>query len=413
MKTFLRVLLNHLEKIVFAVLLLLLIVALLLQVRWYVGTMDQIREIQKIDITKRGTKKPLPTMDASLFNARVAVDPVLVWQPPPSVGTWQELAKTGASDIFKYLPKPPAAMTKRYAGYLDKFGPGSLFDPPLYVYPVDNAQCLLGFETVRAYLAPYTLDAPPRKAPEKPDDPEIPTRPGDPQPPPPPDEPLAKWVRLAAPFKPVYPDLPIVLSTVMDPEPKDKKTWTVTLKVNGTLEFVKMGGRIPGTDYVVEDASVEIVEGKRAFKVVVTKEGTDAKATLEKDKVTPDPAGEPYFNLIFFGASSTITKPFKMKNGDVKKLSFRARTTEYKLIVDGEQLSLVELEDGAAKGKPIPLGKYDADDYNEWKKKYQKKGTIKPPPTGPGGSEAMPMPPGGGRPPPGMPFGGMPAPARP
>ena len=413
MKKFLRVLLLNLDKIILAVLLIVLIGTLWTQVIRYKNTIQLIEQTKKIDTSTRSGKDLLKPLDEGIYMAKVSVDVKKTWREPYTVGKWDQLKPV---EIFKTFPKPPNTMSRELKDHVQETGPSSLFDPPLYVFPIDRQPYVLGFGSKRSPYPPYRIDYIEdrdaiTKRPDADDDDDD-------------DDdddatttvvvekklPLIDMIRWAPPHKAVYPRLNISLSSVIRTDPKDKAAWDITIKVKSRTQILKVGSKIPGTDYKISDVSYEVTKvksgsmmlEKKIFKIVIEpKDDEGTKLTLVKgDRNTRDINAKPAYEIMFFPGGKKARKIRPGRSFDVRD---GARRGQFRIDVDGDDIMIVETDDGAKIGKQIKLKRYSEKEYRKWSSKRKKSSTDRSKVPTPGGPGDMGMPPG-------MPDGMMPPP---
>ncbi len=382
MKKILRILLGNADKIVLAILLLMLILVLTLQSFSYRRTMALIDSTKKIDTSTKTGKKLLPELDKTVFNAKVEVEPAKTWQPAYTVGKWEQLKP---ETIFKDHSKPPAVMGRDLRQHLDKFGPSTLFDPPVYVVPIDRKPYLLDFGSLRAFYPPYRVDYVENRedilkgtvdtADDDDDDDDDDTvavkkviKP----------TPLIDMIRWAPPYKTYYPRLPFILSSVIKTKP-EKEEWDITVKVNRRAEILKMGDKIPGTDYLIDDVEYEernvkrgeMVYKEKIFRITVARQdGKGQKIKLQKGVRVTDPNADPMYEVMFFAYGK---KTQKVKSGSTLRVKQEDRRGEFLVLVEDNVPLIVEMSRGEQVGQPVTLKKYDEDEYRAWQRREKKR----------------------------------------
>ncbi len=381
MKKFLRIALVNLERVILGLLLLILIGVLVTQMLKHKRTRKHIERVREEHV-RRGGEKVITALDDNDYGARVEVDKMRLWQPADTEGDWTQLAQDGNNVIFAaYMRHPPAKIaSQEYRDYLRKTGMGTLFDPPLYVYPMDQQSYILEFRTVWAFYPPYNQDIPRQETTNGEDEPEIDVLPGK-------EivlgkkEALIAWVRLD---KTTVSKLPVVLLNVIRNNPQNKESWDIVVRVytknkpKGQIHFLRLGKKIeiPKTKYKIKDVEFEErLEGTLQIRteiytlVIVPKNG-GPQIKLPKRRRVNDPAGNATYILAFFPYT---TKRFRLKAGEKMKLRYKNRRETYRLMMNEDGRLMAQVIEGKDKGGLIHIKKYRKAEHRKWLAKHRKK----------------------------------------
>ncbi len=369
----LRTFWNNLHRITLAMLLSVLVVALIMQLCRHLEISALIRVVG--DIETDGVKETLPPTPEGVVYL-VAADPGRYWQEHYSTGDWRQRAKNYQVPEGTHQPVPfPGSMTPELKDHLDQFGEGSLLDPSVYVTAIGREANVVGYWTRRSHEQPFRVQDPPEAKEEKEpiidptplpvagNEPEVPT--------------LCEWLRWKQPCEPTRNNLNFTLSTVIKSDPKDKSKWDVTFKIykgrKSFSRFLRIGTRIPGTDYVLREVNERVVEREAhgikfprpVFQVVVShRDGKGDALTIGKGQRLPDPRGEAIYQLIFLPKPDTV---HKLKPGDTISLAFDGKAAEYRMVVKDKEPRLIAIgKQGSEEGDSTKLRREQADDRRVW-----------------------------------------------
>ncbi len=405
MKKLFQLFIQHVEKIILAIFMLALIGILWWQKGKIETTRKLIDNVKKVEVGT-GQPKNIADIEKSQFDLKADVEEV--WLPAYTYGGWeqyaQEHSKTKAGEIiFKgHKRTPPKELggehREEYMEFIDQMGPGSLFDPQLYVFPRDGKEYILGFETKKALEPPHKPDYVTDEDPEPGKKPKI-------------DEPDGKedddFLDMLRFLKVRRPYLNFVLNTVQAPDPNDPTSWTFTfrVRVDGKIRTVnvKLNERIEGTDYQVISAKREertVTDGGIEIKRIVYTatcahfDDGNQRVEVEKGKPIPDPSKEPYYELVFYPRGRDL---IRVQEGTEFTLSHNGKSKTFMLQVTNAQPEVVEVRNGNPVGDPTVLKTFNLSDFNAWESKNTEPEPKRAPGPGaegefgPGGG--MPMPP--------------------
>ena len=232
-----------------------------------------------------------------------------LWNNPPTTGTWSQVAENSTSKVYSRFPRPPKELSSGYRSYLARTGEGNLFDPQLYVYPINKAKQLIHFSTYKSPFPPNVVDMSRKQMvttiPDG-DDPE--KNPSIPVPDQPEEDPLGVLVRFGEVEKKY---LPLYIKNVTVMDKNDPSSWDIFIKGRTQSHIMRKGKRIPKTKWTITNV---VLEEKRVTKggaeivedhftvTLQDPDGTEVPLLL-KGRVPVkalDPLAEDTYKLAFF-----------------------------------------------------------------------------------------------------------------
>lgn len=359
-KKFVDFVYRHYDKIILGLLLILLAIVMFFQTSNMEGTKKNVADILKRTGGEILMKNELTPFDPATMSVDLSAEGghARLWRPSYAIGTLD--LPTSSADGRTYV-------TQRLHDYTANHGPGSLFDPQIYVWPMDYSSLLLGWAT-KINPSNNTSDYPPTG-------PVVIQTPKDDGTQPPPEVVAPKWdspqtyVRI---FDVTQPSLPIELRAVNQTDPNRKETWEIQLNVNSSAKFLKLGDTIPGYKYRIVDVDVKRVASDDGTTKIVP------QITLTSDDVTMlvgvkgqlVKEGIPVYSLVMLDpriVTDRVKQVRGLRPGDkfeLEDVNTPGKMRTYRFILDdsptnrGPAEKLVELgPDGNALGDPLPINR--------------------------------------------------------
>ena len=363
-----RLCMTYLDRIILVFMLILLVVVLINQINSYKETKELIVELEKIEeeMLKR-PRKPIEPISEAEFNAVVLAADDRLWLPPYTGGSWSEKSVTGSPKIYSRYSRPPKIFeqTPHYFDQLETRGPGTLFDPPVYVYAKNKQPRLLDFGSLYDYESPFLADYLNTSEMEEVK-----------------QEQLEKEAEIMASLIKVVETkgspVPLKLKSV-NTAGNDKRRWSIYIEDTKTRKQRRysLGKKIAGTNYTI--TNVDIVEEevnlggqkvkKRVPQISIARAATEP-FILKKDSTVYDPILGMTYRLTYY---PTFPKSQILTKGGVFKAKAGKNTLSFALDVNAlNETVLVLLDKGKKTDTRLKIDKFSKEAYDAWKAKQRK-----------------------------------------
>ncbi len=165
--------------------------------------------------------------------------------------------------------------------------------------------------------------------------------------------------------------LPFYLSSVMVQDPERPQTWTYAFTFASTdgrkkPRFIQFRNNIPGTNWFVSDAQVDVNKEKneKVYIVELRNRNRPGQKTIARmGKPIPDPNGKTRYYLAYFPGKTAV----KVDHGEVFKLSYKDKTASYRVVDSLDGRKAVE---NTRTQEQVLLKDFDKTEYDAWAKRH-------------------------------------------